>query len=165
MIHLLRKDLCPLRTTVWNQRWRETGAFLVLLWYLGHVLDVHASAARVREGDDLEVWVHLRDLLEPLHARAAGLEGVGTQSFWWHVRDDAASARPRVAMVIAAAAATLVVAVHSTTTVSPTAAAAAVICEGAFIPTAGGDAAATNTSLRRRCDTPDDFRLPPNLRR
>lgn len=37
------------------------------------VFDVHAAALSVREGDDAQIGVHLRDLLQPFIARAAGL--------------------------------------------------------------------------------------------
>ena len=41
-----------------------------------HALDVHAVTGAVGEGDDAQRGVHLGDLLQPLVARAAGLQRV-----------------------------------------------------------------------------------------
>lgn len=68
---------------------------------LGHVLDEHSLASCIGEGDDLEVWVNLCDLLQPLHARAAWLEGVFAEGFRLNARRRASAAATTTAAAAA----------------------------------------------------------------
>lgn len=82
-----RSQITDRRSQITCHRSQVTGH---MSQYLRNVFNVNAATERVREGDDLEIGVNLRDFLEPFHARAARLQRVGAQRLRWHMRNDAA---------------------------------------------------------------------------